>query len=80
MPRSPQRKRVHLPLIDDARRGLADIAAGRTQQADAGIAAPQALDELRTTVIHNIRRFPRIGRGPGAGHPQAARPHAPDGW
>jgi hypothetical protein len=31
-----------LLLIDDARRGLADIATGRTQDADAGIAALQA--------------------------------------
>ncbi len=29
-------------LIEDARRGLADIAAGRTQDADAGIAAMQS--------------------------------------
>ncbi len=37
-----ERERIHLLLIDDARRGLADIAAGRTQDADAGIAALQA--------------------------------------
>ena len=36
-----ERERIHLLLIDDARRGLADIAAGRTQDADAGIAALQ---------------------------------------
>ena len=34
-----ERERIHLLLIDDARRGLADIAAGRAQDADAGIAA-----------------------------------------
>lgn len=37
-----ERERVHLILIDDARRGLADIAFRRTQDADAGIAALQA--------------------------------------
>ena len=37
-----ERERIHLLLIDDARRGLADIAAGRTQDADAAIAALQA--------------------------------------
>lgn len=29
-----ERERIHLLLIDDARRGLADIAAGRTFEAD----------------------------------------------
>jgi prevent-host-death family protein len=37
-----ERERIHLLLIDDARRGLADIAAGRTQDADAAIAELQA--------------------------------------
>jgi prevent-host-death family protein len=37
-----ERERIHLLLIDDARRGLADIAAGRTQDADAAIAGLQA--------------------------------------
>lgn len=37
-----ERERIHLLLIDDARRGLADIAAGRIQDADAGIALLQA--------------------------------------
>ena len=36
-----ERERIHLLLIDDARRGLADIAAGRTQDADATIAKLQ---------------------------------------
>jgi len=36
-----ERERIHLLLIDDARRGLADVAAGRTQEADAGIAVLQ---------------------------------------
>src|SRR5947207_6788710 len=36
-----ERERIHLLLLDDARRGLEDIAAGRTQEADAAIAALQ---------------------------------------
>ncbi|MDP2029193.1 MAG: type II toxin-antitoxin system Phd/YefM family antitoxin [Thiobacillus sp.] len=37
-----ERERIHLLLIDDARRGLEDIVAGRTQDADAAIAKLQA--------------------------------------
>ena len=36
-----ERERIHLLLIDDARRGLEDIAAGRTQDADTAIARLQ---------------------------------------
>jgi prevent-host-death family protein len=36
-----ERERIHLLLIDDARRGLEDVAAGRTQEADTAIAALQ---------------------------------------
>jgi len=36
-----ERERMHRLLIDDARRGLEDVAAGRTQEADAAIAALQ---------------------------------------
>ena len=36
-----ERERIHLLLIDDARRGLADIVAGRTVEADAAIAQLQ---------------------------------------
>ena len=36
-----ERERIHLLLIDDARRGLADIEAGRTEAADAAIARLQ---------------------------------------
>lgn len=32
-----ERERIHLLLMGDARRGLADIEAGRTQEADAAI-------------------------------------------
>lgn len=47
MPRRPTldchhpREHVHLQLIDDAERGLADIAAGRTLEAGAAIDQPQ---------------------------------------
>ena len=36
-----EREHIHLLLIDDARRGLADIVAGRTQDADAALAKLQ---------------------------------------
>jgi prevent-host-death family protein len=36
-----ERERIHLLLIDDARRGLADITAGRTVDADKAIAGFQ---------------------------------------
>ncbi len=36
-----ERERIHLLLIDDARRGLEDVAAGRTVEADAAIARLQ---------------------------------------
>jgi plasmid stabilization system protein ParE len=35
-------------------------------EADAGVAFVELLAELRATVIPNLRRFPRIGRGAGA--------------
>lgn len=36
-----ERERIHLLLLDDARRGLDDIMAGRTEDADAAIAELQ---------------------------------------
>ena len=36
-----ERERIHLLLIDDAKRGLADIEAGRTVAADSAIALLQ---------------------------------------
>ena len=36
-----ERERIHLLLIEDARRGLADIEAGRTHAADAALAERQ---------------------------------------
>ena len=36
-----ERERIHLLLIDDARRGLEDIVAGRTHDADQALATIQ---------------------------------------
>lgn len=36
-----ERERIHLLLIDDAKRGLADVISGRTYEADAAIARLQ---------------------------------------
>lgn len=36
-----ERERIHLLLLEDARRGLEDVVAGRTQDADAAVAALQ---------------------------------------
>lgn len=36
-----ERERIHLLLLDDARRGLADVLAGHTQDADATLAGLQ---------------------------------------
>src|SRR3954471_16680221 len=36
-----ERERIHLLLIDEAKRGFADIEAGRTHEADAAIARLQ---------------------------------------
>ncbi len=44
-----ERERIHLLMIDDARRGLDDIIAGRTQNADAAIAR---LQERRATSVN----------------------------
>ena len=37
-----ERERIHLLILEDARRGLEDIAAGRTQDADAALARLQS--------------------------------------
>lgn len=37
-----ERERIHLLLIDDARCGLEDIRAGRTQEADTALKARQS--------------------------------------
>ncbi len=43
-----ERERIHLLLIDDAKRGLADIAAGRTFKADGAIGKLQQRRAART--------------------------------
>ena len=43
-----ERERIHLLLIEDARRGLEDIVAGRVQDADAAIAK---LQKRRLSVV-----------------------------
>jgi prevent-host-death family protein len=44
-----ERERIHLLLIDDAKRGLADIEAGRTQPADVALAQIQQRRARATT-------------------------------
>lgn len=44
-----ERERIHLLLIDDAKRGLADIEAGRTYGADAALAKIQQRRASATT-------------------------------
>lgn len=44
-----ERERIHLLLIDDAKRGLADIEAGRTYGADAALAHIQKRRASATT-------------------------------
>ena len=44
-----ERERIHLLLIDDAKRGLADIEPGRTCGADAAIAQLQHRRAASTT-------------------------------
>ena len=41
-------------------------------EADAGFAFDRLLDELRTTVVPNLQRFPRMGRRYLANPPQSA--------
>ena len=47
-----ERERIHLLLIDDAKRGLADIAAGRTFEADGALAN---LQQRRAAATKNAR-------------------------
>ena len=52
-----ERERIHLLLIEDARRGLEDVVAGRTQDADAAVAALQERRAVaRTPRAKDIRR------------------------
>lgn len=54
------RERIHLLLLEDAKRGLADIAAGRTCEADAAIARRQ---EHRAAIASAGERRPRVSAG-----------------
>ncbi|MNX98708.1 type II toxin-antitoxin system [compost metagenome] len=45
-----ERERIHLLLIDDAKRGLADIEAGRTYAADAALSQIQQRRASATTL------------------------------
>lgn len=59
-----ERERIHLLLIEDARRGLADIAAGRTVDADAALAKrQQARAKAATAATATARRTPAKKRG-----------------
>lgn len=53
-----ERERIHLLLIEDARRGLEDVVAGRTQEADAAIAA---LQKRRTATRKSPTRAAKRG-------------------
>lgn len=53
-----ERERIHLLLLDDARRGLEDVVAGRTQEADAAIAA---LQKRRATARKSPARAAKRG-------------------
>jgi prevent-host-death family protein len=48
-----ERERIHLLLLEDAKRGLADIAAGRTEDADTAIAR---LQQARKRVARPTKR------------------------
>lgn len=48
-----ERERIHLLLLDDAKRGLADITAGRTVEADAALTQ---LQQGRKTATHRTAK------------------------
>jgi len=51
-----ERERIHLLLIDDARRGLADIAAGRSFEADAALERVQQRRAMAAGATRGKRR------------------------
>lgn len=57
-----ERERIHLLLIDDAKRGLADIAAGRTDEADLAIAKLQQRRASATTADASRPAAARAGK------------------
>jgi prevent-host-death family protein len=58
-----ERERIHLLLIEDARRGLADITAGRTVEADSALGRIQTR-RTRTAASAATRRADTTGRKP----------------
>lgn len=50
-----ERERIHLLLIDDARRGLADVLAGRTQNADTALAGLQAARAAKASTTGKVK-------------------------
>jgi hypothetical protein len=50
------RERIHLVLLDDVKRGLADIAAGRTEDADTAIARLQQARKPATKASKTTKR------------------------
>lgn len=60
-----ERERIHLLLIDDAKRGLADIAAGRTFEADTALAQRQQRRKItaKPSGLTNAGKLPTKKRG-----------------
>ncbi len=51
-----ERERIHLLLLEDVKRGLADIAAGRTEDADTAIARLQQARKHSAKIIKTPKR------------------------
>ena len=51
-----ERERIHLLLLEDVKRGLADIAAGRTEDADTAIARLQRARKPSPKIIKTAKR------------------------
>ena len=51
-----ERERIHLLLLEDVKRGLADIAAGRTEDADTAIARLQQARKPSAKIIKTPKR------------------------
>jgi prevent-host-death family protein len=56
-----EHERIHLLLLDDVKRGLADIAAGRTEDADAAIARLQRARKTSVKVTKTTKTTKRRG-------------------
>lgn len=51
-----ERERIHLLLLEDVKRGLADIAAGRTEAADTAIARLQQARKPSPRIVKATQR------------------------